>query len=93
MDSLGHSSLPPTALDRQDDEEATSGARSLPYSHKITEDTIKRYLRHYPKTAHTITLGAETVKRCRMDAEHMDSPPNLQTDISIPMLHSKPGIF
>ncbi|GFV73458.1 hypothetical protein TNCV_3389741 [Trichonephila clavipes] len=25
MDSLGHSSLPPTALGRQDDEETTSG--------------------------------------------------------------------
>ncbi|GFW40007.1 hypothetical protein TNCV_5116901 [Trichonephila clavipes] len=29
MDSLGHSSFPPTALGRQDDEEATSGERSL----------------------------------------------------------------
>ncbi|GFX96267.1 hypothetical protein TNCV_2291551 [Trichonephila clavipes] len=30
MDTLGYSSLPPTALGRQDDEEATSGTVSQP---------------------------------------------------------------
>ncbi|GFX53594.1 hypothetical protein TNCV_2327091 [Trichonephila clavipes] len=39
MDSLGHSSLPPISLGGQDDEEATTGVRSL---HSLTNNRVKK---------------------------------------------------
>ncbi|GFW30528.1 hypothetical protein TNCV_454661 [Trichonephila clavipes] len=40
MESLGHSSFPPTALGQQDDEEAAPGVKSLQLAHDV-QDTYR----------------------------------------------------
>ncbi|GFU50326.1 hypothetical protein TNCV_301591 [Trichonephila clavipes] len=44
MESLGHTSLPPTALDRQDNEEATSGKISLRNRNKTSEEICAYFI-------------------------------------------------
>ncbi|GFU28024.1 hypothetical protein TNCV_3153511 [Trichonephila clavipes] len=44
MENLGHSSLPPTALGRRDDEEATSGGYRAPRGLRNTGLQYKRFI-------------------------------------------------
>ncbi|GFW97964.1 hypothetical protein TNCV_2600031 [Trichonephila clavipes] len=58
MVSLGHPSLPPTYLDRQDDEEATPGCRSL---QPITKHWILELLQNHDHQTAKLPKGEQNM--------------------------------